>query len=123
MARSHRELRYFHFCIPPIKMSWQKNYFSFKIKGTEEDERTTELYSKQGNTDITELVGIDEMTQSEICKEHNAKERSCCKVRVKPSRATVLVKRSTVTYFVFKVFSLRTCFFQLQILSVDYVNG
>ena len=29
----------------------------YQEKGTEVDERTAELYSKQGNTDITELKG------------------------------------------------------------------
>ena len=40
------------------------------------NERTAELYSKQGNTDITELVDIDETTQCENCKEHDAKQES-----------------------------------------------
>ena len=37
------------------------------------DARTAELYSKQGNIDIIELVVIDETTQCEKCKEHIAK--------------------------------------------------
>ena len=40
-----------------------------KKKGTEVDERTVDLYNRQGNTDITE----HETTQCENCKEHIAK--------------------------------------------------
>ena len=40
------------------------------------DARKAELYSKPGNTDITELVVIDVTTQCEKCKEHNAKGNS-----------------------------------------------
>ena len=44
-------------------------------KGIEVNARTAELYSKQGNTDITE---IDETTQCGNCKEHIEKEESYC---------------------------------------------
>ena len=40
--------------------------------------RTAELYSEQGNIDITEFVVIDETKQCEKCKEHNAKGKSFC---------------------------------------------
>ena len=40
------------------------------------DARTVELYSKQGNTDITELIVIGERTQCEIYEERNAKGTS-----------------------------------------------
>ena len=33
--------------------------------------RTAELYSKHGNTDVTELVVIDDTTQCEKSKRHN----------------------------------------------------
>ena len=62
----------------PNKDEPKKELLQYLEKGTEEDECTAELYNKQGNTDITELVLIDEMTQCEACKEHNAKEKSFC---------------------------------------------
>ena len=37
------------------------------------DARTAELYSEQGNTDLTELTVINERTQCENGKEHGAK--------------------------------------------------
>ena len=43
-------------------------------KDTEVTERTTELLSKQGNTDIAELAVISETTQSETCKDTTQKE-------------------------------------------------
>ena len=49
-----------------------------QAKGTEVGRRTADLYRKQGNTDITELVVINEMSQCEACKEHNAKGKSFC---------------------------------------------
>ena len=50
-------------------------------KGTEVDVRA-ELYSKQGNTDFTELTVLDVMTQCEACKEHNLKGKSSCTQKV-----------------------------------------
>ena len=44
-------------------------------KGTEVDKRTAELYSEQGNIDITEIVVIDETMQCEKCQEHHAKRK------------------------------------------------
>ena len=41
-------------------------------EGTEVDECTAELYCRQGHTDTTGLVVIDETTQCEKCKEHDA---------------------------------------------------
>ena len=38
--------------------------------------RTAELYSEQGNTDLKELMVIDETTQCKKCKEHSAKGKS-----------------------------------------------
>ena len=49
----------------------QKN-FNIKKEGTEVDERT-DLYSNQGNSDATEVLVIDEMTQSTCFKERNTK--------------------------------------------------
>ena len=65
-------------CNLQTKMTSQKNYYSKKKKSTEVDERTAELCSKQGNTDITELVVIDEMPQFKICKEHSTKGPTFC---------------------------------------------
>ena len=45
-------------------------------KDKEVNERTAELHSKDGNTDTTELVVIDETTQCETCKTPNAKGKS-----------------------------------------------
>ena len=45
----------------------------YQDKVTEVDERTPDLHSKQGNTDITDLVVVDEVTQCEVCKEHHGK--------------------------------------------------
>ena len=56
----------------------KKNDFSIKKKSAEGDARTAELYSKQRNSGITELVVIDETTQCEKCTEHNAKGKSFC---------------------------------------------
>ena len=50
----------------------------FRETGTDVDERTAELFSKQGNTDITEVV-IDEMALCSVCEEHSAKGKSFCK--------------------------------------------
>ena len=58
--------------------SFKKNCFSIKKKGMEVNARTAELYSEQCNTDITELAVIDETTQCEKCKEHNAEGKSFC---------------------------------------------
>ena len=62
----------------------QKN-FNIKEEGTEVDERT-DLYSNQGNSDVTEFLVIDEMTQSTCFKERNTKgEFFACVVRFCPS--------------------------------------
>ena len=45
------------------------------------DAPTAAVYSEQGNMDITELMVIDEMTQCEKCKEHNAKGMSFLHMR------------------------------------------
>ena len=45
-------------------------------KNTDVNERTAELYSKQGHTDITELVVINATMQCETCKIHDAKGKS-----------------------------------------------
>ena len=50
----------------------------YQEKCTEVDGRTAELYSKQGNIDITEFVVIDEITQCKVCEEYNAKGKSFC---------------------------------------------
>ena len=42
-------------------------------QGTGIDKRTAKLYSDQGNTELTKFIVIDEMTQCQVCKEHNAK--------------------------------------------------
>ena len=45
----------------------------------EADTRTAELYTKHVNTDIIELVIIDETTHCEKSKDHNAKGKYFCK--------------------------------------------
>ena len=55
----------------------EKEPFLCQGTGTEVDARTAELYSREGNTDITELMVIDETTQCDEC-EHNAKGKSFC---------------------------------------------
>ena len=47
-------------------------------KDAEVNERTADLYSKQGHTDITELAVIDETTQWETFKRHKAKGKPFC---------------------------------------------
>ena len=47
-------------------------------KDTDVNERTAELYSKQGNKDVTELAVFDETTQCETRRRHNAKGMSFC---------------------------------------------
>ena len=59
----------------PNKDELTKELLQYQQEGTEVDERTAELYSTFGNTDI---MIIDEMTQFEACKEHNAKGLSFC---------------------------------------------
>ena len=56
----------------------KQNYFSNQDNGTDLGARTAELYSKQGNTDVTELVDIDETAQFEKCNKLSAKESSFC---------------------------------------------
>ena len=73
-ARSHPELCQFHFKSPHRK-ELEEELRKYQVKGTEVDERAADLYSKQGLTDITELVVIDETTQCEKCKEHDAKRK------------------------------------------------
>ena len=51
----------------------------YQEKGTEVNTRTAALYSKQGSTDLTELMVVDEMTQCQVCREHNAEGKSFCK--------------------------------------------
>ena len=43
-------------------------------KDTEVNVRTAESYSEQGNTGLTELTVIDEMTQCKACKRYTAEE-------------------------------------------------
>ena len=49
---------------------------SVSRKGTEVEARTAELHSKQGNTDITELIVTDGTTQCEKCKETQCKKET-----------------------------------------------
>ena len=51
----------------------------YQEKGTEVNTRTAKLYSKQGSTDLTVLMVVDEMTQCKVCREHNAEGKSFCK--------------------------------------------
>ena len=76
-ARSHRELCQFRFAVS--KFGLTENCSSVNTKGTEVDKRTSKLYSKQGNIDITEPMTFDEMTQCDMCKEHNARGNLFCK--------------------------------------------
>ena len=62
----------------PTKDEITNELLQFQEKGTEVDERTAELYSLQGNIDITEVVVVDEMTQCKTCLEHNAKGKPFC---------------------------------------------
>ena len=55
------------FCNQKKECANNEASFSIKKKGVEVDERTAELHSKKGNTDISELVVIDEMTQWSPC--------------------------------------------------------
>ena len=55
-----------------------KDLLEYQEKSTKVDERTAGLYSKQENTDSTELAVIDETTQCEKCKAHIAQGKSCC---------------------------------------------
>ena len=50
-----------------------KGLLQYQEKGTEVDEHTAEFHSEQGDSDITTVVVIDEMTQCEACEEHNAR--------------------------------------------------
>ena len=52
-----------------------KGPLQYQEKGTEVVAHTAELQSKEGNTDISEPVVIDETAQCEKCKEHNAKRK------------------------------------------------
>ena len=60
----------------PHRKEFEKQLLQFQEKGTEVDARTAEVYSEQGSTDISEHEVIDETTQCEKCKEHNAKGKS-----------------------------------------------
>ena len=51
----------------------------YQERGTEENERTAELYSEQGKTDLIELMMIDETMQCAVCQEHNPKGWPFCK--------------------------------------------
>ena len=52
----------------------KKNLPQFQRKDTGVNERTAELYSKRGQTNLSGLVVIDETTQCEKCKEHMQKK-------------------------------------------------
>ena len=56
----------------PRRQELEEGLFQYQEEGTEVDERTAELYSKQGNADI------DETTQCKNCKENNPKYKSFC---------------------------------------------
>ena len=63
----------------------QESFDTIRLSCTEDhhiervDERTAKLYREQGYIDITALVVLDEMTQCEACKKHNAsKGKSFC---------------------------------------------
>ena len=62
----------------PYRNELENKQVQYQEEGTEVDARTAELYSKQGNIDITEFVVIDETKQCEKCREHNAKGKSFC---------------------------------------------
>ena len=62
----------------PTKDEVTKEPLQHLEKGTDVDERTAELYSKQGIADVTELMVIDETTQCEVCEGHNTKGKYLC---------------------------------------------
>ena len=63
--------------------SLKQNSFSIKEHVSEEHACTAEfLHSEEGNTDITEVVVIDEMTRCKFCNEHNANGKSFCKCQI-----------------------------------------
>ena len=64
---------------PPNKDELTKELLQNQTQGTDIYERTAGLYSEQGNTDISELMVIDEMTQCDISEEHYAKGKCPCR--------------------------------------------
>ena len=59
----------------PHRKELEDELLRYQKRSTEVDARTAELYSNQGNTDITELELIDETTQCEKCEVHHAKRK------------------------------------------------
>ena len=57
----------------PTKHELTKEPFQCQEKGEEVDERTEERHREQGHTGITEVGVVDEVTQCEVCDEHNGK--------------------------------------------------
>ena len=62
-----------------MKDELTKELLQYQEKGTEVNARTVEVYCKHGNTDISELMVIDEIARSALCQEHNAKGMTFCK--------------------------------------------
>ena len=58
----------------PHRKELESELLHFQEKGTEVDA----LAELQGNTDLTELIVINEMIQGEVCGRHSAKGRSFC---------------------------------------------
>ena len=86
----------------PNRKELEENLLQCQSKDTEVNERTAELYSKQRNTDITELVVIHETTQCETCKRkvmlhmwnHSARIINRKTQRLKPKTAHVMIRLS-----------------------------
>ena len=54
----------------PHRKEHEEELIQYQVKGTEVKARTGELYSEQGNTDLSELTVIDAMIQCIACKKH-----------------------------------------------------
>ena len=79
----------------PHRKELEEDLLQCQRKDTEVNERIVEMYSELVNTDITELVVIDESSQCETCKRQNARrvffahvepcskhcQQSCCNVK------------------------------------------
>ena len=61
----------------------KQNCFSIKERVSKEHACAAEfLHSEEGNTDITEVIVIDEIARCKVCKEHGANGKSFCKCRI-----------------------------------------
>ena len=81
----------------PNKDELTKELLQYQEEGTGVDERTAELYSEQGNDDITELVICEETTQCEICQKHNRKGKLFLRMLFNTDRKAGNVERNDET--------------------------